>query len=209
MTQAISSAHWLVVAMMARLRPPEISGITMASARSPSCRQLEHDRLERADGREPVGQQDREQGHQGDEQDQQAGQAAGGRRRGASGRSPRGRRRASGRPRPQARAAAFGVRQPAAAGPAREPGDRGRDQDDEADHDLEEVGRDAEQVEAVLQHARSRMPSSTPRHGADAAVQAGPAEHRRRQHVELVADHRVRHALADAVRLDQARPARP
>ena len=36
MIHAISSAHWLVVAMMARLSPPEISGMTMASARSPS-----------------------------------------------------------------------------------------------------------------------------------------------------------------------------
>ena len=38
---------------------------------------------------------------------------------------------------------------------------------------------------------------------ANAAEQAGPAEHRRRHDVQLRADHRVRHRFTDAVRLEQ------
>ena len=61
MIQAISSAHWLAVAMIARLRPPEISGITMASASRPSSRQLEHHRLQRAERREAFRHEEREE----------------------------------------------------------------------------------------------------------------------------------------------------
>src|SRR5919206_1333831 len=208
-TKAISSAHWFMVAMMARLSPPEMSGITIASARIPSCGSWNmtdwsvlpvgkrsgiraENSATRATRR--TRRPDRPPGAPARSERTKPARPASGEERGAAERSGMGGRLSLG-----------GVPEPATPGPAREHRDRGRGQDDDADDDLEEVGRHAEQVEAVLQHPEQQDAEEHARHRADAAVQARPAEHRRGQHVELAADHRVRHALADAVGLDQAR----
>ncbi len=92
----------------------------------------------------------------------------------------------------------------AAAGPVGEAGDRGRDQDDEADDDREEIGGPAEQVETVLQDGEHQQPEQHAADRADAAAEARPAQHRRRQHAQLLPTMAFGHALADAVRLDEA-----
>ena len=74
MTKTISSAHWLVVAMIARLRPPVSSGTSMASESRPSSGSWYMNELQRADAQE-VRDEEREEDEQRREQREEPGVA--------------------------------------------------------------------------------------------------------------------------------------
>src|SRR5882724_9137184 len=92
---------------------------------------------------------------------------------------------------------------PPAPGAARQSRDACRQQNGETDHDLEKIGGYAEDVEPVLQHRQKDDTEDHAGNAADAAREAGPSQHRGGEHVELVADKGVRDGLADPMRLDQ------
>ena len=66
----------LAVNVTARLKPPEISGISMASVKKPELGQLERDRYERARREEAIGREAHRDDHD-DEKAEQTGDIGG------------------------------------------------------------------------------------------------------------------------------------
>ncbi|MNI39106.1 hypothetical protein D3C73_932790 [compost metagenome] len=75
--------------------------------------------------------------------------------------------------------------------------------DHRTDDNVHEVTGNADQVEAVFHHANQEHAHQCADHAAFAAVETGTAEHRRRQHIQLATDQRIRYHFTDAIHLHQ------
>src|SRR5262245_20652537 len=78
-------------------------------------------------------------------------------------------------------------------------------QDGKADDNAEEVGGDAKQVEAILQHGEEQHAEDYAASRTDASNQTSAAEDRYGKHVQFLAVHCRRHRLMHAPRLDEPR----
>ena len=192
----------LAVKVTARLIPPEMIGISMASVRSPSSGNWNATELKVASDRK-----------RGDSEPKNAITATSASTRPMFSAPSFARRpQPAGLPWRRRRRQASVMRAlPAAAGQhlaERRVGQGDRNQDDRADDHLECIRRNAEQVEPVLRHRDEEHAEDAAEHGAASAAEARSAEDHGRQHIELAPDQRVGHHLLRVVHLHQPANAR-